>query len=568
MTVEQHATGAVSHPDMGWHSIDWQQAHEAVRRLQARIVKATQAGRWGKVKALQRLLTHSYSAKVLAVKRVTENDGKKTPGVDGVLWNTPQQKWEAVNDLQARGYRPLPLRRLYIPKSSDPTKKRPLGIPTMKDRAMQALYLQALEPVAETTGDPHSYGFRKSRACRDAIEQCFVVLAPRRCAQWVLEGDIQACFDTISHEWLMTNIPMSDKDVLRKWLRAGYMEKGQLFPTEAGTPQGGVISPVLANMALDGLERAIRATNPKTTVRGQRAKINLVRYADDFIITGASRELLENEVKPLVEAFLRERGLQLSPEKTLIMHIDDGFDFLAQNIRKYNGKLLIKPSKRSIQKFIRRVRGIIKNNPHLPTHRLIAILTPIIRGWATYHRHVVSKEIFYSLHHEIIMALVRWAKWRHPNKNGLWRKQRYFKRVGFDNWVFFGVDNGKERHLFNIGTFPIKRHIQIKTNANPFDPVWEEYFEKRLGQQMVESFEGRKQLIRLWKEQNGICPVCQQKITTETGWHNHHIQQRAYGGADTDENRVLLHPNCHRLVHSQHLHVEKPRPRQRALPEA
>lgn len=568
MTVEQQATGAVSHPDMGWHSIDWQQAHEEVRRLQARIVKATQAGRWGKVKALQRLLTHSYSAKVLAVKRVTENDGKKTPGVDGVLWNTPQQKWEAVNDLQARGYRPLPLRRLYIPKSSDPTKKRPLGIPTMKDRAMQALYLQALEPVAETTGDPHSYGFRKSRACRDAIEQCFVVLAPRRCAQWVLEGDIQACFDTISHEWLMTNIPMSDKDALRKWLKAGYMEKRQLFPTEAGTPQGGVISPVLANMALDGLERAIRATNPKTTVRGQRAKINLVRYADDFIITGASRELLENEVKPLVEAFLRERGLQLSPEKTLITHIDNGFDFLAQNIRKYNGKLLIKPSKRSIQKFIRRVRGIIKNNPHLPTHRLIAILTPIIRGWATYHRHVVSKEIFYSLHHEIIMALVRWAKWRYPNKNGLWRKKRYFKRVGFDNWVFFGVDNGKERHLFNIGTFPIKRHIQIKDHANPFDPVWEEYFEKRLGQQMVESFEGRKQLIRLWKEQNGICPVCQQKITTETGWHNHHIQQRVYGGADTDENRVLLHPNCHRLVHSQHLHVEKPRPRQRALPEA
>jgi RNA-directed DNA polymerase len=527
-------------------------------------VKATQAGRWGKVQALQRLLTHSYSAQVLAVKRVTENDGKKTPGVDGVLWSTPQQKWEAVNDLQARGYRPLPLRRRYIPKSSDPNKQRPLGIPTMKDRAMQALYRQALEPIAETTGDPHAYGFRKNRACRDAIEPCFTMLAPRRCAQWVLEGDIQACFDSISHEWLMANIPMSDKEILRKWLKAGYLEKGSLFPTEAGTPQGGVISPVLANRALDGLERAIRATNPKTTVRGQRAKINLVRYADDFIITGASRELLENEVKPLVEAFLRERGLLLSPEKTLITHIDDGFDFLAQHIRKYNGKLLIKPSKRSIQKFIRRMRGIIKNNPHLPTYKLIAILTPILRGWATYHRHVVSKAIFYSLHHEIMMARVRWAKWRHPNKNGLWRKQRYFKRVGFDHWGFFGMDNGKERHRFNIGTFPIKRHIQIRATANPFDPAWEEYFEQRLGQQMVERFEGRKQLIRLWKEQNGICPICQQKITAETGWHNHHIQQRVYGGADTDENRVLLHPNCHRLVHSQPLPVEKPRPRQRA----
>ncbi len=567
MTVAK-TTGAVSHPTEGWHSIDWPKAHREARRLQTRIVKATQEGRWGKVKALQRLLTHSYSAKVLAVKRVTENDGKNTPGVDHVVWNTPQKKWDAVHDLRQHGYRPLPLRRVYIPKSSDPTKKRPLGIPTMKDRAMQALYLLALEPVAETTADLHSYGFRPGRACRDAMEQSFIVLAPKRCAQWVLEGDIKACFDTIDHTWLMAHIPLTDTEILRKWLKAGYLEKGQLFPTEEGTPQGGIISPVLANMTLDGLEKVLRQAFPRTTTWGQRAKINLVRYADDFIITGDNQDLLQYQVKPLVEAFLRERGLLLSPEKTLITPIHEGLDFLGQNLRKYNGKLLIKPSQRSIRKFIRRVRQVIKAHRHVTAGQLIVMLNPILRGWATYHRHVVSKEIFYSLHHDIIMALVHWAEWRHPNKNGLWRRKKYFKRMGNDNWVFFGEHAGKERHLFNIGTFPIKRHRPIKDGANPFDPAWEEYFELRQATQMAETYEGRRQLTRLWEEQNGICPICHQKITRETGWHNHHIQPRVYGGPDADENRILLHPNCHRLVHSQHLFVEKPRPRSRALQEA
>ena len=341
MTVET-TTGAVSHePVGGWHSIDWQAAHENVRRLQARIVKATQAGKWNKVKALQRLLTRSYSAQVLAVRRVTENQGKNTPGVDGEIWDTPQQKTEAVGNLRHRGYRPLPLRRVYIDKANG--KKRPLGIPTMKDRAMQALHLLALDPVAETTADRNSYGFRKERACADAIGQGFVLLAWGKGAQWILEGDIKSCFDQISHEWLLQNIPM-EKPILTKWLKAGYIWKDQLYPTEAGTPQGGIISPVLANMALDGLEKQLNARFPKQTKRGNQAKVNYIRYADDFIVTGCSREILEQEVRPLIESFLAERGLQLSQEKTLVTHIEQGFDFLGQNVRKYNGKLLIKPA--------------------------------------------------------------------------------------------------------------------------------------------------------------------------------------------------------------------------------
>jgi RNA-directed DNA polymerase len=269
--------GAVSHAEVEWQALDWPKLHRTVRRLQARIVKAVQAGRWGKVKALQHLLTHSFAAKALAVKRVTENPGKRTPGVDGLLWDTPEKKAEAIGHLRQQGYRPHPVRRLWIPKPQG-RGRRPLGVPCLIDRAMQALYLHALEPIAETTGDPNSYGFRQGRSPADAIEQCFTVLNKRKSPKWVLEGDIQSCFEEISHEWLLAHIPM-DKDILRKWLNAGFMEHGTLYPTEAGTPQGSVASPVLANLALDGLERELRKQFPKPKNR-HNAQVNLVRYCD------------------------------------------------------------------------------------------------------------------------------------------------------------------------------------------------------------------------------------------------------------------------------------------------
>ncbi len=322
-TTEVDAAGASFHGEIDWHAIDWQKVNHNVRRLQARIVKATKEKRWGKVKALQRLLTHSFSGKALAVRRVTENQGKNTPGVDKVTWNTPHKKINAVYSLRQRDYHPQPLRRVYIPKKNG--KKRPLGIPVMKCRAMQALYLLALDPVAETTADPNSYGFRPGRSTADAIEQCFGILAKQNSPQWILEGDIKGCFDAISHEWLLTHIPM-EKTMLKKWLKAGYMDRQVLYPTKEGTPQGGIISPVFANMTLDGLERMLAEYLPKTTRKGHSAGLNFIRYADDFIITGKSKELLEQEVKPLVEQFMRERGLQLSPEKTVITHIEEGFD--------------------------------------------------------------------------------------------------------------------------------------------------------------------------------------------------------------------------------------------------
>ncbi len=477
---------ASSGPVKHWEQIDWSHCECQARRLQARIVKATREGRWGKVKALQRLLTHSFSGKALAVKRVTENQGRKTPGVDGVCWNTPGTKLKAIGLLQGRGYKPSPLRRVYIPKANG--KQRPLGLPTMKDRAMQALHLLALEPIAETTADPNSYGFRPERSCADAITQCFNVLGKGMSPAWVLEGDIQGCFDHISHEWMLENVPM-DKTVLRKWLKAGYVENRTWFPTGAGTPQGGVISPTLANMTLDGLEKQLRHDFPKYVYRGGKtlaSKVNLVRYADEFIITGPSKEVLQDEVRPVVERFLRERGLTLSPDKTRVTHIEEGFDFLGQNLRKYGGLPLVKPSKKNTHVFLEKVRGLIDANKTVNQAILIGLLNPVIRGWANYHRNIVAKDTFSRVDHEIWKSLWQWARRRHPKKSRQWVKDSYFHSIGGRSWTF-AVDAGLRsaagkpiwQRLVYASETNIRRHVKVRSAANPFDPQWASYFMER-----------------------------------------------------------------------------------------
>jgi RNA-directed DNA polymerase len=569
MTTAQ-AVGAVSSEAAEWYAIDWPTIHRNVRRLQVRIAQAAKEGRWGKVRALQHLLTRSHSGKVLAVRRVTENNGKKTPGVDREIWDTPEKKTQAVHELKQGGYHPRPLRRVYIPKSDGKTM-RPLGIPTMMDRAQQALHLLALDPVVETTADKNSYGFRPQRSCADAIEQCFNALKTAT-TQWILEGDIKSCFDKISHDWLMAHAVMN-RAILQKWLKAGYMDKHVFHETAEGTPQGGIISPALANCALDGLERVLSGKYPpKTRLRSLGDKIpslNFIRYADDFIITSKSKELLEREIKPLVEQFLQERGLELSPTKTVITHVEEGFDFLGQNVRRYpNGKLLIKPSKKSVKIFLNGIRETIKAALGSTAADLIRELNPKIRGWANYHRHVVSKRIFGRVDHEIVFSLWRWARRRQPNKARRWIKGKYFERHRARDWSFVGETYDEQGQLTKVrlllaSRIPIQRHVKVRSDANPYDPVYETYFEKREADHMQNTFRGSRILRFLWYEQRGLCPMCNTKLTRITGWRLHYCVPRVMGGSTSAENRVLLHPECHDRVHRLRLSVSKPRPTRR-----
>jgi len=459
-----------------WSSIDWQQVEDDVFRLQMRIAKATKAQRWNKVRALQRLLTRSHQAKLLAVKRVTSNRGRNTSGIDGTLWINPQQKWQAALALSCRGYQAQPLRRIHIPKKNG--KTRPLGIPTMHDRAMQALFLLATEPVAETTADHHSYGFRPKRSAADAIERCFVVLAQRSSAQWILEGDIKDCFDNISHDWMLRHLRIERK-ILEQWLKAGFIEKGQLFSTTAGTPQGGIISPCLANGVLDGMELMLKSITKPTD------KVHLVRYADDFVITSSSKEQLENIIKPAVTGFLRERGLTLSEEKTAIVSITQGFDFLGFNVRKYGSKLLIKPAKSSIESFLDVIRKEIRAGIALPTASLIGLLNRKLTGWVNYYRHVVAKAIFSKIDTAIFWALYRMIRRKHSRKSKGWLYRKYYGSRGMRRWIFhsvYQVKSGESRiiSLKQASATPIRRHRQIRSAANPYDVEYLDYFKERM----------------------------------------------------------------------------------------
>jgi len=468
-------TGATSAKEFTWDTIKWPQVEEQVRRLQMRIAKATREGRYGKVKALQWLLTHSLSAKLLAVKRVTQNTGGKTPGVDGIIWQTQKQKMAAAMSLKRHGYRPKPLKRVYIPKKAK--GHRPLSIPSMICRGHQALHLLALEPVIEMKADKNAYGFRPKRSAVDAIDQCFIILSRKNNAQWILEGDIRACFDTISHQWLQDNVTM-DKDILRKWLKAGYIEKNTFHLTERGTSQGSIISPTLLNATLSGLEATVKAVSTSFD------KVHISVYADDFIATGATKEVLEEKIKPAIEAFLCERGLELSQEKTRISHIKDGFNFLGFNIRKYGDKLLIKPSVESKNSFLKDIRDTIKKNKTAKTENLIRLLNPKLRGWTNYFRHVVSKETFSYVDHNIFKSLWKWASYRHPNKNATWVKDKYFRTQGFQHWIFRAKVPTKDKETANLDLIKasrvaIKRHVKIRAEATPYDPRFNDYFKQR-----------------------------------------------------------------------------------------
>lgn len=473
--MAQSARTMQTYRKLKWKEINWKQAEMYVNRLQVRIVKAVQDNKWRLVKRLQKLVTNSFYAKALAVKRAITNKGKKTPGIDGNIWVTDDEKIRAVYELQTCTYKAKPLKRTYIKKYGK-KERRPLGIPTMSDRAMQGLQLLALAPIAETTADRVSFGFRQERSAQDAMEYMFKLLSRRASPEWILEGDIKSCFDNLSHEWMMENIP-TDKRIMKQFLKCGYIDNKRLFPTTEGSPQGGVISPTYANLTLDGMEALLRKRYSTSSTghynpNYNKYKVHLCRYADDFIVTANNRDILM-EVKEVLSEFMSKRGLKLSEEKTVITNINDGFEFLGWNFRKYKGKLLVQPSAKSKKKITEKLSQTVKYYREAEQGLLIAKLNQITKGWAEYHHCVCAKRTFSLIDHRLWEMLWKWAKRRHPRKNNKWVKNRYWHAKCGREWSF----RTENIILYQMMDMPIVRIKSLNLKKNPF--LDSDYYLKR-----------------------------------------------------------------------------------------
>jgi len=538
-----------------WNAIDWRKANRTVRNLRHRIFRATQEGNQNKVRSLQKLMLKSYSNRLVSVRRVAQiNAGKHTPGVDKLVIKTPAARGRMVDALAHYSpWKAKPVRRVYIPKANH--KLRPLGIPVVVDRCLQAMVKNALEPAWEARFEGTSYGFRPGRSGHDAIEKIFVLARPNKTKKWVLDADIRGAFDNISHEYLCNAIGLvPGRELIKQWLRAGYVEQEAFHATERGTPQGGVVSPLLANIALHGMEEAIEV---KYDYRGQLVgKRAVVRYADDFVCFCESREDAEQVQKILVE-WLKERGLTLSEEKTRIVHLTEGFDFLGFNIRHYPApqtsrtgwKLLIKPSKESVQDVQRKLKDQWDKVQGTNVQAVLAKLNPIIRGWANYFRTAVAKEIFSSLDRWMFYKADRYTRRMHPKKSKDWRHHKYWGRFQLDRldpWVFGDKQTGG--HLLKFSWFPIERHVLVKGRASPDDPSLTDYWTKRQAAKAKDLTFSKQKLA---KRQYGRCPECGDSLFNEEELQVHHRLARSQGGKNSYSNLALVHLLCHQHIHAK-----------------
>ncbi|NEQ40144.1 MAG: group II intron reverse transcriptase/maturase [Okeania sp. SIO3I5] len=546
-------------PNLKWRDINWRRVEKNVFKLQKLIYRASSRGEIRKMRKYQRLLTKSYYARLLAVRRVTQdNQGKKTAGIDGIKNLPPMQRLNLVELLNTRYLKASSTRRVWIPKPGR-DEKRPLGIPTMYDRALQALVKLGMEPEWEARFEPNSYGFRPGRSTHDAIEAIYLSINKK--PKYVLDADISKCFDRINHDALLRKVGQTPyRQLIKQWLRAGVFDNKQFSNTVEGTPQGGVISPLLANIALHGMEerlmefaKTIDLKNEKGGQKGWQNKVwslSLIRYADDFVILHEDIKVVL-KAKTVIQEWLNQIGLELKPEKTKIAHTLEeyegnkpGFDFLGFTVRqwkvkstKQGFKTLIKPSSKSIKAHYRKLAGIFDTHKTTPTRALIAKLNPVIRGWSNYFSTAVSKEVFSEIDNLLWTRVWRWASRRHPNKSAKWVKKKYFPKISNTrNWVLNDGEYILNRHV----DVPIVRHVKVKGNKSPYDGEWT-YWSNRIGK-----YPGvRKEVTTLLKRQKNKCAFCGLTFSPTDLMEIDHIKPRSFGGDNTYKNKQLLHRHCH-----------------------